>query len=420
MSLMPRNLRAALLHGEYMKADASYRFAPLDVPHLRLLQENWDLIRLQLAGDDVTKFDVFDGLHFSHEKFERVLVKEGLDAAWPRTLKSRARRLDKETWETMAGLNPDLEALHQLYKTLKMPKLNIACDPDGRNRILLGAFGAITSRNTPGSDSRGTFIFAPAKWTRFLIKPPEGRAVAYIDWACQEYGIGAILSGDQNMLRSYEAGDPYLSFAILAGAAPAGATKSTHPVDRKLYKSATLAIGYGQTVWGFCQKTRVSKPVAERVFRDYQRLYPRFLAWREKQVDSFGISLHLSTKLGWTLHQGARVKPNTVLNFTAQATGAEMLRLAVIEMMRRGVRVCCPIHDAVLIEAPVNEIDSAVAEARASMDVASVLFLGGYKLRNEVDVFRFPERFFDKDGAETWCKVSAIVETLKQSGVAAT
>jgi hypothetical protein len=89
-------------------------------------------------------------------------------------------------------------------------------------------------------------------------------------------------------------------------------------------------------------------------------------------------------------------------------------------MIRRGVQVCCPIHDAVLIEAPVNDIDSAVAEARVSMDAASALLLDGYKLRNEVDVFRFPHRFFDKDGAETWRKVSTIVETLEPSRNAAT
>jgi hypothetical protein len=282
MSFMSRKLRAALLHGEYIKTDASYTFAPLDVPYLRLLQENWDPVRMQLAGDSISKFDVFDGLHFNHEKFERLLTQQGLDSAWPRTQKSGVRCLDKETWDTMTGLNPDLEELHQLYKTLKMPRLNIACDPDGRNRVLLGAFGAITSRNTPGSDERGTFIFAPAKWTRFLIKPAEGWAVAYLDWSCQEYGIGAILSDDQNMLRSYESGDPYMRFAVDAGAVPPRSTKATHPAKRKLYKSATLAVGYGQTIWGFCQKTRVSKPVAERVFKDYQRLYHRFLSWREK------------------------------------------------------------------------------------------------------------------------------------------
>jgi hypothetical protein len=409
--MMPRNLRAALLHGEYMKADASYKYAPLDAPYLWSLQENWDEVRLQLAGGGITRYNIFEGFHFNHKKFETFLVNRGLGEAWPRTKKSSARALDKDTWETMCGLNPDLDALHQLYKTVTMPRLNIACDPDGRNRILFGAYGAITSRNTPGSDDRGTYIFAPAKWTRFLIKPPEGWALAYIDWSCQEYGIGAILSGDQNMLRSYEAGDPYMEFSILAGAAPSGATKTTHSAERKLYKSATLAIGYGQTVWGFAQKTWVSKPVADRVFKDYMRLYSRYVAWREKQVDNYGISLKLSTKLGWTLHHGERVKPNTLLNFTAQATGAEMLRLAVIEMMNRGVQVCCPIHDAVLIQAPVTEIERAVVEAQASMDAA--LLLEGYVLRNEVDVFRYPERFFDKDGAETWGKVSAIVEMLR-------
>jgi hypothetical protein len=136
MPLMPRNLRAALLHGEYMKADAGYTFAPLDVSYLRLLQENWDRVRLDLAGDSINRFDVFDGLHFSHERFERLLDNQGLGSAWPHTEKSGARRLDKETWETMTGLNPDLEELYQLYKTIKMPRLNIACDPDGRNRVL--------------------------------------------------------------------------------------------------------------------------------------------------------------------------------------------------------------------------------------------------------------------------------------------
>lgn len=81
-------------------------------------------------------------------------------------------------------------------------------------------------------------------------------------------------------------------------------------------------------------------------------VYSRYCQWREQQVDKYSIHSRLETKLGWTLHRGQRVKPNTLLNFTAQATGAEMLRLAVMQMMERGVEVCCPVHDAVLIQAP--------------------------------------------------------------------
>jgi DNA polymerase I-like protein with 3'-5' exonuclease and polymerase domains len=242
-------------------------------------------------------------------------------------------------------------------------------------------------------------------------------AVAYIDWACQEYGIGAVLSGDRNMLQSYEAGDPYNNFAILAGAVPASATKATHPFERKLYKSATLAIGYGQGITGFVQKTRVATADATRIFRDYKRVYSRFCAWREEQVDRFAINLRLSTQLGWTIHNGIRSGPTTLLNFTAQATGAEMLRIAVMEMMQRGVSVCCPVHDAVLIEAPVGDIEHAVAEARSSMDAASALLLGGYVLRNEYETYRYPERFADPDGEPTWKLVSKIAGSLRDGGI---
>jgi DNA polymerase-1 len=404
--IIPRQLQSALLRGRYMQADSKFRFAPLDVATLRHLQNNWTTVRQRLAGENLSRYDIFDGHHFNHEKFERFLRQRGLDSVWPRTPKSGVRSTDEDSWESMWAIDPEIENVYQMFRTITMPRLNIACDPDGRNRVMLGPFGAITSRNTPSGGDLGAFIFALAKWTRFLMKPAEGWALAYIDWSCQEYGIGAVLSGDPNMLRSYQAGDPYIQFAILAGAAPSGATKNSHPAVRKMYKQATLAIGYGQKAPGFARKTGVSTPLADQVFRDYRRVYSRYCQWREQQVDMYSIRSRLETKLGWPLHRGTRVKPNTLLNFTAQATGAEMLRLAVMQMMDRGVDVCCPVHDAVLIEAPITQIESAVAEARAAMDEASALLLDGYVLRTEDEVFRDPDTFEDEDGKSTWEKIS--------------
>ena len=101
-------------------------------------------------------------------------------------------------------------------------------------------------------------------------------------WSAQEHGISAILSGDKNMLQSYESGDPYMSFAILAGAAPPGASKSTHPTIRRLYKTASLAISYGQEVHAFASRAKVPLCTAQRVLADYERLYHRFLSWRSQ------------------------------------------------------------------------------------------------------------------------------------------
>ena len=138
---------------------------------------------------------------------------------WPR-LPSGAPALDAETFRTMAGLHPELEPLRQLRNTLGELRLHdLAVGPDGRNRVLLSAFRAKTGRNAPSSSK---FIFGPATWARFLIKPQPGTAIAYIDWKAQEIGIAAALSGDAKLAAAVLSGDPYLAFAIGAQLAPPG------------------------------------------------------------------------------------------------------------------------------------------------------------------------------------------------------
>ena len=84
----------------------------------------------------------------------------------------------------MAKRYPQLEPLKELRHALSELRLEkLAVGPDGRNRTLLSPFGASSGRNTP---SNNKFIFGPSVWLRGLIKPPEGRALAYIDWKSQE------------------------------------------------------------------------------------------------------------------------------------------------------------------------------------------------------------------------------------------
>ena len=54
-----------------------------------------------------------------------------------------------------------------------------------------------------------------------------------------------------------------------------------------------------------------------------------------------------------------------------QANGAEMLRISCILMTKAGIRVCAPVHDAVLIEAPLEELDDRVKQAQGLMSEAS-------------------------------------------------
>jgi hypothetical protein len=112
-----------------------------------------------------------------------------------------------------------------------MRRESITVGSDGRNRTTLHAFRAKTSRNLPGSSA---FIFGAPSWMRSFVKPQPGRALCYIDYEQQEFCIAAVLSRDKAMQEAYRSGDPYLSFARMAKAVPANATKQSHPQIREL------------------------------------------------------------------------------------------------------------------------------------------------------------------------------------------
>src|SRR5262249_45212137 len=130
---------------------------------------------------------------------------------------------------------------------------------DGRNRTILSAFRSRTGRNQP---SNSKYIFGPSVWLRGLIRPTPGYGVAYLDWSQQEFAISAALSGDAAMQDAYQSGDPYLTFAKQAGAVPADATKSTHRVERELFKICALAVLFGMEFRGLALRINQSTIVA--------------------------------------------------------------------------------------------------------------------------------------------------------------
>ena len=85
-----------------------------------------------------------------------------------------------------------------------------------------------------------------------------------------------------------------------------------------------------------------------------------------------------------------------------QANGAEMLRLACIRLVEDGIRICAPVHDAILIEAPLAELEATVAHTQLAMRKASAIVLGGFELSSDANIFRAPERYMDERGVTLW------------------
>ena len=288
----------------------------------------------------------------------------------------------------------------------KMHVGDLAVGRDGRNRTLLSAFRAKTGRNHP---SGARFIFAPSVWIRSLIRPTAGRALAYIDYSSQEIGIAAALSGDRAMLRAYQTGDPYLSFAIAAGLAPAGATKASHKLVRDRCKALVLGTLYGMGVNTLASNLGISSFEAQHLLVAHRKVYSEFWDWSRRATDSAILNGYLDTVFGWRLHVTADTRPTSLLNYPMQSHGAEILRLACCYLVEAEITVCAPVHDAVLIEAAEADVDQIVAEARALMGKASRVVLGGFEVRTDAEVIRYPNRYDDPRGTAMWRKVAGMI-----------
>src|SRR5262249_47801312 len=117
----------------------------------------------------------------------------------------------------------------------------------------------------------------------------------------------------------------------------------------------------------------------------------------------------LHTVFGWHIHVGENPNPRMLRNFPMQANGAEMLRLACCLATERGIEVCAPVHDAVLICAPLDRLEEDIAGMRAAMAQASKIVLAGPELRTDAIRTHYPDRFHDPRGMEMWNRVIELV-----------
>jgi DNA polymerase I len=299
--------------------------------------------------------------------------------------------------------------MRELRQALSQMRLaDLAVGADGRNRCLLSPFRSKTGRNQP-SNSR--FIFGPSTWLRSLIKPTKGRAVAYIDWSQQEFGIAAALSGDVAMREAYRSGDPYLTFGKQAGQIPADGTKETHGEARERFKICVLGVQYGMSEFGLARRIGQPRVFARELLRLHRETYPTYWEWSDAAERHAMLLGTLHTVFGWTVRVGPDANPRSLRNFPCQANGAEMLRLACCLATERGIEVCAPVHDALLIEGPADAIHEVAAETARAMREASEIVLDGFALRtDEPKVVSWPDRYSDKRGREMWDRVMRLLE----------
>jgi hypothetical protein len=193
--------------------------------------------------------------------------------------------------------------------------------------------------------------------------------------------------------------------------------KPTGP-QYELFKQGALAVQYGQGAESLA--IHIDRPaiVARDLLRAHRETYRTFWRWSDGCVDQAMFFGSFQTVFGWHLHISENPNPRSLRNFPMQANGAEMLRLACCLITERGIELCAPVHDAVLICAPIGRLHEDIERTKAAMAEASRIVLDGFELRTDAKDIEYPDRYMDKRGAVMWDRVCALMLSEQEKAAA--
>jgi hypothetical protein len=407
---MPR----ALHRGRYQKAVAVMETTgiPVDTSAVAELLDNRTALKLDyIERNGMGEF--FDGTRFIEERLTDLILRNSWETHWPLTPTGKFETGD-ETLSRMAGLHPELAPLARLHSqlgALRGSGLASSIGADGYARCPLRPFHTLTSRNQPHGRGR---IFIPAlpRWLHGLIKPPVGWGLGEVDWASQEIGLMAAQSGDPNLIADFLRGDCHGAFALRAGLV----TDDTEPEQRaiirqKQAKPVTLGSNYGMTPYGIQQKTGKSLEWAKHIHRQHRVVYPVLHEWQDNVVTQARFDQRIESAYGWPMFVGYDTSTRSLMNFPAQAGGADAMRHATIVAVESGIIVNCPIHDAFRIMAPIEDLPRVMRDMDEIMRAAGAAVTGSFELSTESKAqVIYPNRqadlFTPKDrGHRTWVEV---------------
>lgn len=409
-----------LLEQQYKRAEYAARTAkmvsigyPVNMPSLRALSSNIPHFTLDLQRDINKRVEKQLGFKmFTWNPKLRVFTRNvallsewvtmNYGKKWPKKTPTGAPCLDEETLSKVSSARHDFSD-HPVDQMLRWARFNQAINgfkpmreatkktiydymgSDDRARPYMGIYGSQSSRSQPSATG---YIFLKSAMFRGLVHPKPWRMIIGSDYGSQEFYIAALLSGDEKMRKAYESGDVYLGFAIDAKLAPKDATRATHDAVRERCKAFTLGISYDMTAPGLANKitndTKVpcSLQEAERLVELFETTYSTYHEWKTEYKQNYFRTGVASLKDGWRM-LGDNQNFRSVGNFPMQGMGAVIMRLAVAKAQDAGLDVIMTLHDAIYVEADLNDWSAAQKLKYAMGDAFRELMGDDTKVRQD-------------------------------------
>ena len=266
--------------------------------------------------------------------------------------------------------------------------LGTYCDPESRIHThfqqTVTATGRLSStepnlQNIPVRIELGRQI-------RKVFAPKEGCAFIDADYSQIELRVMAHLSGDEKLIAAYNSSDDI--HALTASQVFNVPITMVTPEMRRNAKAVNFGIIYGISSFGLSEGLSISRKEAQDYIEQYFRTYPGIKAYLDKTVAA-------AKEQGYTTTMFGRIRPipelsnsnymqrqfgeRVAMNSPIQGTAADIIKFAMNNVRKKlakeglKTKLILQVHDELLLEAPLDEVEAASKILRNEMMKAAKL-----------------------------------------------
>lgn len=434
----PYRLSQCLKRGEYVRLCSEMDFKskgfPVDINAIEKIYGNKNFIKKQIIRNLPPMWQMCflpkkgGGFVLSRKEIQKVILKN----KWSWKLTENGLPVLKSDYlETLEQQYPKVKMLRQAQKSLAtMNSADLRTQiKDGYIKPRTCAFAAKTGRN--GLKPKQGYLLNLPSWIRKIIKPHKGMVLVSVDWSQQEIAIAAALSGDKKLIDAYNSGDIYLALGKLSGNIPEDGTKVTYRVQRELFKTLQLALGYGKGVKSLAKDfmgimvddniTEIESQLLAKSIYDWHKLtFTAYWSWIEGKVREAKLDGWIKSEDDWVCFVGNNSLKTQLLNFPSQSNGAAMMRMATEEFYRLFIlgeipELLCSQHDGFYFNVPEDQVDSVIPKLIKVMETVSFNLIG-LKVRADYKVYDaqngYQSAHMTTDQLKLWDSIMAVDDLI--------
>ncbi len=222
----------------------------------------------------------------------------------------------------------------------------------------------------------------PKGWQlRQSIIAEDGKSLIFADYSCFEIVIAAALSNDAVMLNAVSEGDIHSKVAgHLFGKK---VTKKEHPELREIAKRINFGILYGMGYQALSKIISSSEHEAKELLNRYKTTYKRLVEFLRENENIALTKGYCNSPIGRRLFLNNDLseskKRRIARNMPIQSTGADILKLALIDLSKKQddrSGVILPVHDEIVMEVAEDKVEEYYSILKESMEKSAEILLG--------------------------------------------